>query len=98
MKRQFLSLFLTLLILISIGGVAGVVGAASHVTPGQVSKLTVKAQSCPYVGDAHTHVYHYAGCYWANIIKPENVVCFNTPCEAVHSGYRACGHCHAPGC
>lgn len=35
-----LSLFLTLLILMSVGGVVSIVGAASHVTPGQVSKPT----------------------------------------------------------
>jgi len=40
MRRQMLSLFLTLLILISGGGAIGIVGAASHVTPGQVSKTT----------------------------------------------------------
>jgi len=41
MRRQMLSLFLTLLILISIGGAVSIVGAASHVTPGQVSKPTL---------------------------------------------------------
>ncbi|MGB8311307.1 MAG: hypothetical protein WCE81_05525 [Halobacteriota archaeon] len=40
MKRQMVSLFLTLFILISVGGAVSVVGAASHVTPGQVSKPT----------------------------------------------------------
>ncbi len=41
MRRQTLSLFLTLLILISIGGAVSIVGATSHVTPGQVSKSTL---------------------------------------------------------
>jgi len=41
MKRQILTLFLTLLLLIPLGGVVSIVGAASHVTPGQVSKPTL---------------------------------------------------------
>jgi len=93
MRRQMLSLFLTLLILITVGGAVSVVGAASHVIPGQISKPTVTAASCPFVGNAQTHVYHYAGCYWATIIKPENRVCFNTPCDAQAAGYRPCEHC-----
>ena len=40
MRRQMLSLFLTLLILISVGGAVSIVGAASHVNPRQVSKPT----------------------------------------------------------
>jgi len=38
MRRQILSLFLTFLVLISIGEAVSIVGAASHVTPGQASK------------------------------------------------------------
>jgi len=41
MRRQMLSLFLMLLILISGGGAIGIVGAASHATPGQVSRTTL---------------------------------------------------------
>ena len=41
MKRQILTLFLTLFLLFSVGGVISIVGAASHVTPGQVSKPTL---------------------------------------------------------
>ena len=41
MKRQMLSLFLTLLLLISVGGAVSIVGAASHVTRGQASKPTL---------------------------------------------------------
>ena len=77
-----LSLFLTLLILITVGGAVSVVGAASHVIIGQVSKPTVTAASCPFVGNAQTHVYHYAGCYWATIIKPK-IECVLTP-RAIH--------------
>jgi len=54
MRREISSLFLTLLILISLGGAVSIVGAASHVTPAQVTKSTFKADSCPFVGNPHT--------------------------------------------
>ena len=44
-----LSLFLTLLILISVDGVVSIVGATSHVTPGQVSKSTLTPTSVSMV-------------------------------------------------
>ncbi len=90
MKRQMLSLFLTLLILISIGGAVSMVGAASHVTLGGISKSTVKKESCPYVGCKCNHIYHYADCYWASLINPERRVCFNSPCDAQAAGYTPC--------
>ena len=76
------------------GGAVSVVGAASHVTPGHASKLTVKAESCPFVGCKCSGIYHYVNCNYASLIKPENMVCFNTPCEAQAAGYRPCEHCH----
>ncbi len=95
MRRQMLSLFLTLLILITVGGTVSIVGAASHVTSGQVLKPTVKADSCPFVGNKHTYVYHYANCsHWKKEINYENGVCFNNPCDAVAAGYRPCEHCN----
>ena len=63
MKRQILTLFLTLLLLISVGGLVSIVGAASYVTPGQIAKPTVKAVAGPFVGSIHSDVYHYASCY-----------------------------------
>jgi len=45
MKRQFLTLFLTLIILISVGGTVSIVGAESHVNPGQVLESPVVATS-----------------------------------------------------
>ncbi len=98
MKRQMLSLFLTLLILLSMGGLVSTVGAASHATPVQASKPNVRVASCPFVGCKCSNTYHYAGCYWAIIIKPENIVCFNSPCEAEAAGYRPCEHCKPPIC
>ena len=98
MKRQMLSLFLTLLALISVGGAVSIVGAASHVTSAHTSNLTVKAESCPFVGCKCSGTYHYADCYWASIIKPEKRVCFNNPCDAQAAGYQPCEHCHPLVC
>ena len=88
-------IILTLLTLISVGGAVSIVGAASHVT-GHASKLTVKAESCPFVGCKCLGTYHYADYYWASIIKHENMVCFNNSCDAQAVGYRPCEHCHPP--
>jgi hypothetical protein len=98
MKRQILTLFLTLLILMSVGGVISIVGATSHVTPAQISKPTVRAASCPFVGCKCSNTYHYAYCYQAVLIKPENMVCFNSPCDAEAAGYRPCEYCKPPVC
>ena len=46
MRRQVLSLFLTLLILISVGGAVSIVGAASHVILGQVTAKNTALISC----------------------------------------------------
>ncbi len=98
MRRQMLSLFLTVIILISVGGVVSIVGATSHVNPAQASKPTVKTDTCNFIGDARTHVYHYPWCWDAKHIKPENIVCFNSACDAVAAGYRPSKNCNTPGC
>ena len=56
MRRQFLSLFLTLLILISVGGVVSIVGAASHATHGQITKLDSKP-TVAYLSRIHVPVF-----------------------------------------
>ncbi|MGB8310651.1 MAG: Ada metal-binding domain-containing protein [Halobacteriota archaeon] len=99
MRRQFLSLFLTLLILISVGGVVSIVGAASHATHGQITKLDSKADSCLFIANPRTGVYHYANCsHWKKEIGYGHGVCFNNPCDAVAAGYRPCLVCNPPGC
>jgi hypothetical protein len=57
-RRYFLTLFLALLILTSVGGVISFVGAASHVTPVQVSKSTAVAPVSKLTYDIHRN---YAG-------------------------------------
>ncbi|MGB8310648.1 MAG: Ada metal-binding domain-containing protein [Halobacteriota archaeon] len=96
MKRQILTLFLTLVLLISVGGVVSIVGAASHVTPAQVQKPTVKEAAGPFVGSIHSNVYHYPGCYEVKHIKPANLIWFNTSEEARAAGYRPCLVCNPP--
>ena len=60
MRRQMLSLFLTLIILISINGAVNgavnIVSAASHMTPRQVLEATVKEAGGPHAGDMKTKV------------------------------------------
>ena len=100
MRRQFLTLFLTLLILISVGGAVSVVDAASHVTPNHVTKSTVKAAAtCNFVGSINSNVYHYLGCPEAKKIKPENLICFSSPCDAKDEGHpNPCKVCKPPVC
>jgi len=62
MKRILLTLILTLLILISVGGVVSIVGATSYETLRQASKPTVKEAACNFIGDSSTHVYKYPWC------------------------------------
>jgi len=96
MKRQILTLFLTLVLLISVGGVVSIVGAASHMTPGQVAKPTVKEAAGPFVGSIHSDVYHYPSCCHVKQIKPANLRWFSTSEEARAAGYRPCLDCNPP--
>ena len=96
MKKQFLTLLLTLLILISIGGAVSIVGSASHVTPTQLQKPTVKEVAGPFVGSIHSDVYHYPSCYHVQAIKPANLRWFSTSEEARAAGYRPCLDCNPP--
>ncbi len=93
-----LSLSLTLLILISIIGASSIVGAALHTTSGQVLKPTIKADSCPFLADPRTGVYHYANCpVLKTKTNPENRTRFNNPCDAIALGYWSSRVCHLPG-
>jgi len=58
MRRQMLSLFLMLLILVSICGAVSIVGAASHVTLGQATKPMIKERSYPYIRNAKVYSYY----------------------------------------
>lgn len=41
---------------------------------------------CPYVGSKSSTKFYLSTCSWAKSIKPENVVCFKTPEEAIGQG------------
>lgn len=41
--------------------------------------------------------YHYPHCKWAQKIKPENLIKFRTPEEALRAGYIPCKVCRPPG-
>jgi hypothetical protein len=55
---------------------------------------TPHVASCSFIGNSHTHVFHYAWCPDVNKIKPEHRVCFDTAQQALAAGYRPCQHCH----
>jgi len=40
--------------------------------------------------------YHYPDCKWAQKIKPENLVKFKTPEDAIEAGYVPCKVCRPP--
>lgn len=99
MKRQVLTLFLTVLVLMSVGGAVSIVGAASHENPGHASKQDVKAASCNFVASVNSKIYHYPWCQAVQNIKPENLRCYNTPCDAVAAGHpNPCKICNPPPC
>jgi hypothetical protein len=47
----------------SISGTVYIIGVASHVTPGLVSKPTVTTVSWPFVRCKCSNTYHYTSCY-----------------------------------
>jgi len=49
-----------------------------------------------FVGSRNSNKYHYTWCRWALKIKPENLVVFNSPEEAIAAGYIPCKVCKPP--
>jgi PGF-CTERM protein len=49
-----------------------------------------------FVGSKNSDVYHYPDCYWADKIKHENLVYFDTAEDAINAGYRPCKVCKPP--
>ena len=43
-----------------------------------------------------SNIYHYPSCKWAKKIRPYNLIIFNSPEEAIASGYRPCKVCRPP--
>ncbi len=49
-----------------------------------------------YVGSRNSNKYHYTWCKWAQKIKPQNEVVFNSVKEAQAVGYIPCKVCRPP--
>lgn len=49
-----------------------------------------------YVGSIQSDKYHYPNCYWAQQIKPENLIWFSSAKEALDMGYVPCKVCGPP--
>lgn len=49
-----------------------------------------------YVGSIQSNKYHYPDCYWAQQIKPENLIWFSSAEEALDMGYVPCRVCGPP--
>ena len=49
-----------------------------------------------FVGSIKSHVYHYPGCHYVDRIKSENLIYFDTPEDAIATGYHPCKVCNPP--
>jgi hypothetical protein len=49
-----------------------------------------------YVGSKNSDVYHCPSCHYVDRIKPENLIYFDTPEDAIAAGYRPCKACNPP--
>lgn len=50
-------------------------------------------QGAQYVGSINSDKYHYPDCKWAERIKPENEIWFDSIKEAEEAGYKPCKAC-----
>ena len=58
--------------------------------------FAVSALSAEFWVAKNSNKYHYPSCRWAQKIKSENLVKFNSPEEAVKAGYVPCKVCKPP--
>lgn len=49
-----------------------------------------------FVGSKNSDVYHYPSCSYAQKIKPENLITFESAQDAVNKGYHPCSFCDPP--
>lgn len=57
--------------------------------------FTVVANAAEFWASKKSNKYHYPDCKWAQRIKPENLIVFNTA-EAIRAGYIPCKVCRPP--
>jgi len=55
--------------------------------------LPIFAYASDYVGNAHTHKFHYASCRYVSKMNENNKVWFETREEASDAGYIPCKVC-----
>lgn len=58
------------------------------------SSSTSSSDSGTYIGNANTHVFHYASCYHVDAMKDSNKVYFSSAKAAEDAGYRPCKDCN----
>lgn len=58
--------------------------------------LVPYAVGAEFWGSKNSNKYHYPDCRWAQKIKPNNLVKFSSPEEAIKSGYIPCKVCRPP--
>ena len=51
------------------------------------------AVSAEFWASKKSNKYHYPDCRWVQKIKPENLIKFETPEEAIEAGYVSCKVC-----
>jgi hypothetical protein len=106
MKRQMLSLFLTFLILFSVGGVITIATTKTQSqrtwqsNPVSSDKEKAAGATCgpPFAASIKSDKYHCGSCPNVKRIKPDNLIWFNTAQEACNAGYSPCSVCNPPGC
>ena len=52
--------------------------------------------STEFWGSKNSNKYHYPTCKWAQKIKPQNLIKFNSPEAAIKAGYVPCKVCNPP--
>lgn len=60
---------------------------SSQVLGAETEIKTKSAQNCLFVGSKNSDKYHSPTCHWAERIKPENRVCFESVEDAINKGY-----------
>ena len=58
-----------------------------------IACATVTALASTYVGNAHTHKFHYSDCRYVDQMNDSNKVYFDDRDEAVNEGYVPCKVC-----
>jgi methylphosphotriester-DNA--protein-cysteine methyltransferase len=54
------------------------------------------AMSAEFWASKGSNKYHYPTCKWAQKIKPDNLIKFGSPEQAVKAGYVPCRVCNPP--